>query len=411
MGWLKIMRGRDGRRKPSWRAEAAQDRRWREMHAVAQALRDSRRPQHALWERIVASLEDRDFVAIGAADGLLAEAPPEALAGHADRLAAFLRRYRQADAYGPSITASVLIALAGLGDRRALPLLTARLADHSHHFIHEEFAPALARLPVQELLPRVRTRLRLAPGHYGHATAVALLGLWGPAAAPAVPEVVPLLDGGYARAACEVLGRIGPGAVAAADVLAGHARGHTRPGLPVPPGAPNPWHGRQSAAWAHWQVTGDDGLALEVCGSFARKGLGGPVLRYVGDLCPAAAAYVDDVRALLDAPGAWTRVEAAHALWRITGDPGPSVPVLVRELAPLREASLTDPAEAAVRHLGEIGAPAAAAAPLLRELYADGRRATHRSGRRILCDERLRRSLETALGGIEKNGERADRTT
>ncbi|MET3986268.1 hypothetical protein [Streptomyces sp. PvR034] len=395
MGWRRISRGRGP---GAGRLAVTADLRYTRMAKVAVVLAQLRRPPQELWDRVVFAMEDQIMVAC-AAGHLLAEAGPGVLDGHADRLAAFLRHHRSADAYSPSLTDHVLVALVGLDDRRALPLLTARVADPARSPLGDAFAPTLARLPAAELLPALLSRLRAAPDGHSMEGALALLGRWGAPAGAAVPLLAPLLGGSYARGACEVLGRIGPAGAATADVLADLARGRTRPARQGWPDTANPWHGRQSAAWAHWRVTGDAGLALEVCGSFARAGLGGPVLRYLGDLGPAAAAHVDDVRALLDAPGAWTRVEAAGAFWRITGDPEPAVAVLLRELAPLRDARLTEPAGAAVRHLGAIGAPAAAAVPLLRDALADDRRAHER----ILFDERLCRSLETALDSIDGN--------
>ncbi|MFD7032118.1 hypothetical protein ACFWAR_29220 [Streptomyces sp. NPDC059917] len=393
MGWRKILRGWEP---GPGRLATTADLRYRRMGKVAVVLAQRRRPPQELWDRVVLSLEDQVMVAC-AAGHLLAQCGPSVLDGHADRLAAFLRHHRSTDAYSFELVDHVLAALAGLDDRRALPLLTARVADPSRSLLRPAYAPTLARLP--ELLPSVLTRMRAAPGDHYIESSLALLGQWGARAGAAVPLLAPLLGGPYARVACEVLGRIGPAGAATADVLADLARARTRPARQGWPDTANPWHGRQSAAWAHWRVTGDPGTALEVCGSFARAGLGGPVLRYLGDLGPAAAAHVDDVRTLLDAPGAWTRVEAASAFWRITGDPEPAVAVLRRELAPLRDARLTEAAGAAVRHLGAIGAPAAAAAALLREALADDRRVDQG----MLADERLCRSLETALDAIEGN--------
>ncbi|MBT2451321.1 hypothetical protein J7F03_30480 [Streptomyces sp. ISL-43] len=188
-----------------------------------------------------------------------------------------------------------------------------------------------------ELLPDFRKRLAEGPEARGVAKVLQVLALWGPVAAPAAPELAGLLDTGHARPAAEALGRIGPAAAAAADVLAGLARGDQSPWRfgPGTERSPKPWQGAQTAAWAHWRVTGDPELALRVTGAAVRAGPGRPVLRYLADLGPLAAPYADAVRPLLDCPGEWSRVGAAGAWWRITGDAAPAVATLLPELRPL----------------------------------------------------------------------------
>lgn len=120
------------------------------------------------------------------------------------------------------------------------------------------------------------------------------------------------------------------------------ARGRRRPGPRT-----TPWAGAQHAAWAHWRVTGDPGIALEVLGRAAARGPGGVMLPYLAELGPLAGAHADAVRAHLLLPGSWNRVESAHAWWRITGDAAVAVPVLAGELESL----------AAVRYLRAMGGP------------------------------------------------------
>ncbi|MFJ7205418.1 hypothetical protein ACIQWR_17970, partial [Streptomyces sp. NPDC098789] len=97
------------------------------MQKIAVVLTRRRRPPQELWDQVVFALEDQIMVA-AAAGNLLSEAGPGVLDGHADRLAAFLRHHRAADAYSPSLIDHILVALTGLDDRRALPLLTARVS-------------------------------------------------------------------------------------------------------------------------------------------------------------------------------------------------------------------------------------------------------------------------------------------
>ncbi|MEV0409643.1 hypothetical protein AB0I68_02250 [Streptomyces sp. NPDC050448] len=221
----------------------------------------------------------------------------------------------------------------------------------------------------------------------------------GPAA---VPEVLPYLESPYAYDALRVLGRIGPPAAVAADRLAAYATGRA-------PQARR--HHLRRAAWAHWRATGDPTLALDVCGAAVGSGSGSHGLPFLTDLGPPAAAHTDPVRGLMESPGAWTRVAAAYAYWRMTGDLEPAVPVLLAEVD--REWTGL-PAREALRRLGEIGAPAAAAAPLLRRILAPEERLSHPyEGERILADGavapspqwRRRARAEAVLGA---RGDRLD---
>ncbi|MFJ8015204.1 hypothetical protein [Streptomyces sp. NPDC096339] len=211
----------------------------------------------------------------------------------------------------------------------------------------------------------------------------------GPAAGPAVPEVVPFLDMGadWAYQALRVLGGVGPAAAAVADRLADFATGRD-------PRARR--HHLRRAAWAHWRVTGDDTLALAVRGAAVCT----PV--FLADLGPAASRYAGTVRALMDSPGAWTRTAAAHAYWRITGEPEPAVPVLLAAVDPAWTGNPAQPVREAVRRLGEIGPAAAVAAPRLRGILASERRLAYGfRGVSILADEMYTRTLAEALTRID----------
>ncbi|MFE2345804.1 hypothetical protein [Kitasatospora cineracea] len=276
-----------------------------------------------------------------------------------------------------------LVALVRLGDRRALP--------HYRDGFGGYWARGFDGPPpdwAADLLPAVRGILAAATGprptgDFALTAALRAARSWGAAAAPAVPELAALLDAPTrnARAAAEALGEIGPQAACTAGELARLATGR-------------PWQGAQTAARAHWRVTGDPALALEVVGAAARAGLGRPVHRYLAELGPLAAESAGPVRELLDAPGEFSRVGAAEAWWRITGDPAPAVPALLRALAPLAAFEAGRPTIEAVRVLGEIGTPAAAGAtPPLRAVLASERR----YGPTIAVDEELCAAAGTAL--------------
>ncbi|MEU2395568.1 hypothetical protein [Streptomyces sp. NPDC007369] len=322
-----------------------------------------------------------------------------AAAPHADRIAARLDSLvRDPDDY---LIERLAFALAGLGDVRVMPALH-RLTVRKLLWRNGRHARALAALPAAELMPLLRRDLGAdAADGGGNACALDVLATWGPDAAPAVPEVTACLEGPCAYEATRVLGRIGPPAAAAAGRLAEYATGPVRPLGPWGPDPRGPWHGVRMAAWAHSRVTGDDSLALRIYTADLASGLGSRVLPYLADLGPAAARHTDAVRALMDSPGAWTRVAAAHAWWRITGDPEPALPVLLGSVDPEWDGHPAYPTPRAVRHLGEIGAPAAAAEPVLtRLLERETRLGRPWESIRILADDAFTRTLTEALAGI-----------
>ncbi|GGY81967.1 hypothetical protein [Streptomyces avidinii] len=360
------------------------------MDSAVEAVHRYRRPDPACWD-IVVDAVCGESSSLGADRALVQGGP--AIARHADRIAADLRR--QQGVFGTAVSHGVsvrAIALAGTGDVRALPALR-HLAEHGGLPYNRPEARVMAALPAAELVPVMRTKLRRdADDYHGNTTTLEVLGLCGEAAALAVAEVARRLDMPYAYDAMRVLGRIGPAAVATADRLAAYATGRD------PRTSRN--HPRR-AAWAHWRVTGDPTLALDVCGAAVRSGSAGHGLPLLADLGPLATAHADAVHGLLDSPGAWTRVAAADAYWRITGDPEPAVPVLLAEVDPDWTGRPAVPVQEAVGRLGEIGTPAAGAVPLLRRILAREERLTHAFDRtRILADEAYVRTLTDALERI-----------
>lgn len=333
------------------------------------------------WETVAAALDDEPVTSAALdvfARGGAAAAP------YADRLVRYVVE-RSADPYYSGMAVRGLV---GMDDDRAAGWYAER---RGNHFVQVDSVPERW---APKLLPGFRAAL--APGSEDRARpeVLRILAQWGPAAAPALPELAALLDTPAARPAAEVLGRIGPvagrgAARKVAGALAGLADAYTeRSGYR--------WQGAQTAAWAHWRVTGDPELALRVCGAAARAGHGRPVLRYLADLGPLAAPYADAVRPLLACPGEWSRVGGAEAWWRITGDAAPAVEALLPELAPLAGHAVTPLVLRTVRVLGAIGRPAAAAVPVLQQVTASPRR----YGGDILRDEELCRAAREALAGI-----------
>ncbi|BAJ31983.1 MULTISPECIES: hypothetical protein [Kitasatospora] len=337
-------------------------------------LRLRRHPAEAHWRVLLDARRDRYECRTVLAGSGRAAAP------YADELARLLEDGER----GSWLRQGALLALVRLGDRRALPHY--RDAIDAYWMRSDALPPDWA----PELLPTVRPVLERAEHHRpdevpGLDEALRVARGWGPAAAAAVPELTALLGapGLTARAAAEALGEIGPQAATAARQLARLATEHR-------------WHGAQTAARAHWRATGDPDLALRVVGTAARAGLGHPVHRYLAELGPLAAEFAEPVRQLLDAPGEFSRIGAAEAWWRITGDPAPVLPVLLRQLPGPARAQDGEPALRAVRLLGEIGTPAAPAAPPLRALLAAGLR----HGATIALDEELCAAARTSLERI-----------
>ncbi|MFE1875431.1 hypothetical protein ACFW9N_31905 [Streptomyces sp. NPDC059496] len=354
------------------------------MDSAVEAVHRYRRPDPACWDVVVEAV--RSEASSYDADDALIQAG-RAVARHADRIADDLRRHQ--GAFGTAVGHGVevrALALAGMGDLRALPALH-DLGKQGGLPTQRPQARILAELPAAGLVPTMRATLK--KGRYRAEATLEVLAAWGPAAAPAVPEVTGFLDSEYAYDALRVLGRIGPAAAGTANRLVDFATGRApRAGR----------HHARRAAWAHWRVTGDPSLALDVCGAAVRSGTASHGLPFLADLGPLAAAHADTVRGLLDSPGAWTRVAAAHAYWRITGDPEPAVPVLLAEVDPAWAGHPAVPVLEAVRHLGEIGAPAAVAAPLLGRILAQEERLGYPFERiRILADAAYVRTLTEAL--------------
>lgn len=368
--------------------EGEREGRPRDLEAAGARVRRWRQAGPEVWGVVAAGLDGAQGVAADALR-IFAVGGSEA-APYADRLLRFVEDHRfLPDAWMSNVDRAVQ-ALVGVGDDRVVPWYRERFGSYylTPGALPERWAPAL--------LPAFRERLREGPKASGVREVLRHLTGWGPAAAPAVPELLTVLDTPYARQAAEALGRIGAGAAPAAGLLGALARGDLRP-----PRAdagtsrtPRRWHGAQTAAWAHWRVTGDPHLALDVIGAAVRAGH--PVLTRLADLGPLAASRTDDLRPYLDHVGAWARAGAAEAWWRLTGDAATAVRTLLPQLTPLAAHEATPLILRTVEALGRIGRPAAPATPLLEAVTTSERR----YGGTILLDESLHRAAEQALRRI-----------
>ncbi|MFF4319442.1 hypothetical protein [Streptomyces sp. NPDC001568] len=354
--------------------------RQRDVERAGDLLRTRRNPPTGTWETVVEALAAEDSLVAGAAAEIIARAGTR-IHPYTDLLLPFAWLERP-------VADDVVRGLIGAGDPRALPL-----------FLKRAHSPWLGvtSLPARwapEILPVLRVRLA---GARPEETLQVLAG-WGPAAAPGTPELIGLLVTPHARGAAAVLGGIGSAAGDAAGLLADLARGDLRPRR-FPEHdyrEPRRWHGAQTAAWAHWRVTGDPGIAVDVIGAAARTGRGRVVLSHLADLGPLAADCSADVEPLLGSLGEWTRVGAAEAWWRLTGDADTAVTTLLPELRRLSEYGADPLLLRVINALGAIGRPAAAAVPALTAVIASERR----YGGSIPLDEELCRVVRAALAAI-----------
>jgi hypothetical protein len=282
-----------------------------------------------------------------------------------------------------------------MGDERCLPRLRNRALIGTSvfdvvqaHYPREVYlftAPALydvlapLRRWAAALLPRVGSALSDADSYHQRRVLTAVLAAWGPAAAPSVPDLVPLLESDAAVHACAALGAVGPAAGSAGHRLFRLVERGTSSRL------------RLAASWAHWRVTGDPETALRVLGAALDGELAVTVLGMLGDLGPHAAAHADRVRTLgAAARSDRVRVHAARCAWRLTGDPADALEPLLPVLAPLA-AGRTGPA---TRPAAAVAIDAAPGDPRLVALLApvatgDRRYAYYGDWRAVAEDEEL----------------------
>lgn len=253
--------------------------------------------------------------------------------------------------------------------------------------------PSVHRPPPKDsvrLLPAVRKLLR-DDGVGGALTCCFLevLKAWGPAAAPALPEVVALLDDTrYSLHAVDALVAMGPAAKSAEPAV----RRCTVLDFPG---------NHHKVAWAAWRLGGDRDVALQLIGEAVlteEEPLYGPV-GLLGDFGPAAAGYADRVRHSMEQGDGWQRLRAAVALWSITGEPEPTGSVLEEYLLPIAGGGddyglFLD----ALRTLARIGTVSPAARTTLRRVRGSDRRlSAYRDYRGFVQDEEIRSAIDDVL--------------
>lgn len=230
-------------------------------------------------------------------------------------------------ASGPPGLGSAVKALARLGDARVVPALAAALerpeVPHDVGFAIGHLGAAAA--PLAGVLRRRLSEVGLDEEAYDRASPL-LTGLTALRAGEAAPEVLRILRGApeyrgewLRTAALRALGSFGPAAHCAVPELRALIR---RPGTA----------GATEAAETLWAVDGDAGAVLPVLieglqAEHARERRA--AASALGRLGPLAAVTAPRLRALLLHEELWLRVDAAIALWEVSGRAEESVPVLL----------------------------------------------------------------------------------
>ncbi|MGC5360902.1 PBS lyase [Streptomyces sp. DT24] len=245
----------------------------------------------------------------------------------AERVAADPGAWVKEWASGPPGLGSTVKALARVGDARAVPALAAALErpEVPHDVGFAIGCLGAAADPLAGALRRRLGEVGLDEGAYDRASPL-LAGLTALRAGEAAPEVLRVLRGApeyrgewLRTAALRALRSFGPAARCAVPELRALTR---RPGTVA----------ATEAAEALWAVTGDAEAVLPVL----VEGLGAgqahdrrAAASALGALGERAAPAAPRLRALLWHDELWLRVDAAIALWEVTGKTAETVPVLL----------------------------------------------------------------------------------
>jgi HEAT repeat len=211
-----------------------------------------------------------------------------------------------------------------------------------------------------ELLAAVRERLVRVAGdsmlaYNERVLLVWLLGSWGPAAAPAIPELLVALEHGWGTAP-RALMAIGPAAAAALPALRAVAS-----------------QGEVGAALAVWRLAGEPDPLLHVVGQAVdHDKFCASAIDQLLELGEHARPLLGSLRRFLTGQRASTfpareaQMAAARAVWRLTADPDAVLPTIQAVLA-----AGDQPAATAARLAAELGSHALPLVPILRGALDD----------------------------------------
>ncbi|MET9656795.1 hypothetical protein [Streptomyces sp. NPDC006510] len=358
----------------------------------------------ALLPAVCARLDDpAPEVRFRAAELLACLGP--AAAAHADEVAVLLGD-TASRATGETVAEAALWALARMNDPRCIPALIEAIAGTRSGFAwgsgyysvsarwHVAVLPGLHEVlgqllnHAEPLVPVIGAQLEAVTDARELNRLCQVLADWGPVAKAVVPQLLGLMEDDRTwAAAAQALAGIGMATNRAQDALL--ARSNTGGAYAV------------LAAWAYWQVGGEPGPALEALKGVAIGALTPrPVVRVLADLGPHAARYAKQLRTLTTDNDPWTRIEAAHALWAITGDADTTAPVLTAVLQGLAKGSYLPAMLPTVRYLTKMGrAGQPAVSVLLNVLSRDQRLRSSGGWRGFVEDESIRSAIEELLAG------------
>jgi HEAT repeat protein len=207
-----------------------------------------------------------------------------------------------------------------------------------------------------------------------------VVAAWGPAAEAALPAVADLLRGerSLPRAA-KAIGAIGPPAADAAKALRNNV---TEP----------------TAAWALWRTGADPDFGIETLVHHVAEGRGyHNAIALLADLGPQAAASTDRLRDLTRSDDDWTRVEAAHALWRVTDDPTAPIATLTDLAEPLSTGDCFPVHIVALRYLADMNASTDRVTTVARAVLDNPRRIAYFGGWHTFAEDEEIRAAATRL--------------
>ncbi|MEU9023841.1 hypothetical protein [Actinomadura sp. NPDC048394] len=369
------------------------DKRIGAVRIAAHLLAERRSPVERLLPRLAALSGDASQAARSYAVLLLAALDE----GDPDLLAARLGDGAPLSRHGDErVSDFAAWGLAWREDPRCVPYLVERLAgtpptaDVYSGSVFTTSPPSIlySLAPLSEhadvLLPAIRARMD--DPDTGRTLARALEE-WGPAAAPAVPELVRLLGTGAAVQAATTLAAIGPAASGAAEALRRIGRQE---------GGPLARERETLVPWALFKVTGDPAPPLNAADG-PPPGRGG--IRLLADLGEHAAAHAGRLRLLMDSRDDWTRVEAARAHHAVTGEVEAASETLCREVYELARGGYQPVRWAAMRCLAAMGPAPSQVRWALREILDSDRRHHVNSGWRAFAEDRELRALAARLLG------------
>ncbi|MHB1561953.1 MAG: HEAT repeat domain-containing protein, partial [Isosphaeraceae bacterium] len=309
----------------------------------------------------------------------------------------------------PQVRGWAATALAGLGDPRSISVLIERLRSE-----RTLMARSLDRLGAEAraLVPALIDVLGDSPAKDDignpRIQAALALGRIGPDARPAIPALIELMDRepDTQPYVAQAIGQIGgPVARAAIPRWEGLLRSSDE-------------SCRIRAAQALWRLDGQAGPVLDVLDEqlHPKSRLRALAAEVLGEMGEAARGEVPALLACLEDRSfhrRWVHVEAAIALWRITHQPELTRPVLMKIFGdPAASAAL---ARRAAEGLGEMGAEAVEALPILREAAALDVRPFGQmfsySSDFVIEDDALLAAVTEAIRRIEGDLGRAKRST